>query len=182
MPLYMTCPRTRLARRRESGFTMIEAMITVAIVAILASVAIPLFKRHQLVSKTAESKTNLASLRVAEEARYSEQGEYVPAAPEPATIPGNQTVDFDTAGSDFRELGWSPEGRVYFSYGVSVSADLTGYTADAGADIDQDGIVQIWGYAKPDAGGSMVAGSVGCDVSFLSPTKLGRCSADESIY
>ena len=40
---------------------------------------------------------------------------------------------------------------MYFSYGVAVTADASGYTADAAADIDADGFPQLWGFAKPDA-------------------------------
>jgi len=66
---------------------------------------------------------------------------------------------------------------VYFSYGVGVSADGVGFTADAGADIDANGFVQFWGYTKADGGGARVPGEVGCDVTGLVSETIGPCSA-----
>lgn len=167
---------------RRTGFTILELMIAAAIVGVIAAVALPLYSSYLLKSKTAEAKTNLGSLRVAEEGYYAEHDVHHPAAAEPPLIPGARSAAFDTAGSDFAALGWSPEGRVYFSYAVAVSGDGIGYTADAAADIDADGFVQNWGYAKPDGVGATLAGSLGCDVSFLTPNLVGRCGNDQSIY
>ena len=166
----------------ERGFTLIELMICVAIIGILASIAIPTMLRYQNESKTAEVKANLGSIRIAEEAYFTENGGYLPALPEPPLIPGVTAADFDSVSSDYAELGWTPEGRVYFSYAVVVSVDQVGYTADAGADIDGDGFVQLWGYAKPDSSAAVIDGGMGCDVSFLTPTHLGRCSLSQSTY
>ena len=157
-------------------------MITLAIVGIIAAIAIPIFSRYQASSKSAEVKTNLGSLRVAEEAYFTENDAYRSASAEPATVPGLTQVDFNGAVPGFAALGWTPEGRVYFSYAITTSADGTGYTADAGADIDADGIVQLWGYAKADSSGALLNGTVGCNAAFLTANELGRCSTNNSIY
>ena len=149
-------------------------MVVVAIVGFLAALAIPRYLTYQLRSKTAEVKTNLGVLRVLETTHFSEQNEYLAIVPEPPVIPGGVSVSFDPTGG-FAELGFRPEGQVYFSYGVALSADETGFTADGGADIDDDGFVQFWGFAKPDAGGVLAAGQVGCDATNLSPDELGPC-------
>ena len=167
---------------RRRGFTIIELAITLSILGILAAVAIPIFMRHKANAKSAEVKSNLASIRIAEEAYFSEKGVYYAASAEPPLIPGITQVDFDYMTSDYAGLGWVPEGRVFFSYAIVVSADGVGYTADAGADLDLDGVVQLWGYAKPDGAGAMLNGEVGCDVSFLKPIEMGRCSLNSSIY
>ena len=83
---------------------------------------------------------------------------------------------------DFAALGWSPEGRVYFSYAVVVSADSTGYTADAAADLDENGVVQIWGYKKAAGDGSFVNGGLGCDHNSLIDEVLGSCISSASVY
>jgi len=159
-------------------------MIVVVIIGALSAISIPLFIRYQLKSKSTEGKTNLGAIRVLEEAYFSEFEVYVTAAPEPPAVPGASPSSFDPVNSDFADLGFAPEGRVFFSYGVAISADLAGYTADAAADIDADGIVQFWGYAKPDNAGALVAGQVGCNVAGLTPREIGPCdpAAGNSVF
>jgi len=171
-----------MQRTARGGFTILELMIVVGVVAVLAAIAIPNFLRYQARSKTSEVKTNLAALRVAEDAYFAEHNVHAPAAAEPALIPGSRAAVFDAEGSDFATVGWAPEGRVYFSYAVVVSADGSGFTADAGGDVDGDGIVSLWGYAKPDGAFVVQNGSIGCDVSFLAPQQVGRCGVDESVF
>lgn len=168
--------------RRASGFTLIELMIAVAIIGVLASIAIPLFAAQQMRTKTTEAKTNLSAIRVVQEANFSETGAYLAANAEPAVVPGATPVDFDVAGSDFAQLGWSPEGRVYFSYAATISADASGYTLDAAADLDADGIVQLWGYKKAAGDGSFVAGGLGCDHNNLVAEMLGPCLTNASVF
>ena len=136
---------------RKGGFTLIELMIVVAIIGILAAIAIPNFLRFQLKAKSSEGKTNLAAIRTAEQSYYSEFGFYVSAEPSPSEPGFNQKVGFvsgDPAGEGFEQLGWSPEGTIFFNYGVSTPANGDSYTASAGADIDNDGTAQTWGYKK----------------------------------
>jgi type IV pilus assembly protein PilA len=159
-------------------------MMVVAVIGVLAAIAIPLLLSYQLRSKSAEAKTNLSAIRVLEETAYSEHQIYRSANAEPPAIPGSVATAFDAVNSDFGLLGFVPEGQVYFSYGVAVSDDGTGFTADAGADIDGDGFVQYWGYVKPDAVGMGVAGKVGCDVAVIQPKSVGPCtpSAGRSVF
>lgn len=159
----------------QAGFTLIELMVVAAIIGLLASVALPLLGRSQLRAKTSEVKANLSAIRVVEEAYFSEHGRYLAAAAEPALIPGPFATEFAIAGTPYAELGWGPDGRVLFSYAISTSADETGYTADAAADLDADGILQIWGYAKPDPLGALTAGGLGCNPALLDPEVVGSC-------
>lgn len=151
-------------------------MMSVAVVGVLAVIAIPLLTSYQLRSKSAEAKVNLGALRVLEEGFYSEYQAFRSANAEPAAIPGAVAVAFDDVGSDFGPLGFAPEGHVYFSYGVAVSADGSGFTADAAADIDANGFVQYWGYASPNSGGTLVPGKVGCNVAGVQPQTIGPCT------
>lgn len=159
--------------RRASGFTILELIIALAIVAVLAVIAIPVFQKQQMRSKTAEVKSNLGALRALEDTYQSAHDEYLAAPAEPPALPGGNAVTFNPNAA-FTALGFRPEGRVYFSYGVAVTANASGYTADAAADIDADGFPQLWGFAKRDPGGAIVAGEVGCVVAALG-TEIGPC-------
>lgn len=91
------------------GFTLIELMIVVAIIGILASLALTSFMSYQCSAKQAEAKSNLAMIRTAEEAYYTESDSY---------SMNLQQIGFDTIGSK------------RYSYMV-VSADSEGFTAKA---------------------------------------------------
>ena len=140
---------TSVRRRpqRAAGFSILELMIALAIIGLLASLALPFFHTYQLRSKSAEVKSNLGALRVLEESYFASHDEFLPAAAEPPVIPGATKAAFNPNPA-FTALGFRPEGRVYFSYGVAVAADRTGYSADAAADIDADGFPQTLGVRK----------------------------------
>jgi type IV pilus assembly protein PilA len=159
--------------RRSPGFTLLELMLVLAVVALLAAIAIPVFRAYQLRSKSAEVKNNLGAIRVLEETYYSAHDQFLAAAAEPPVIPGGSSTVFNPNAA-FTALGFRPEGRVYFSYGVAVTADASGYTADAAADIDADGFPQLWGFAKPDSHGALTPGQVGCTVAALG-VEIGPC-------
>lgn len=160
---------SKLIRKSNKGFTLIELMIVVAIIGILAAIAIPNFLRFQLKSKSSEGKVNLAAIRTAEESYLAEFGVYVGAvqAPAVAAIGASKTpfVEVAAIGADFNTLGWTPEGQVFFSYGVAINGAAPGasYTATATADIDANAVFQSWGYVKQI--GVTGAGLVGLDAA-----------------
>ena len=70
--------------RSATGFTLIEVMITVAIVAILAAVAIPSYTDYITRSKIQEATTSLLSMRTKLEQFYQDQRTF--RAPKPAGL------------------------------------------------------------------------------------------------
>jgi hypothetical protein len=86
----------------------------------------------------------------------------------------------DGANQGFDLIGWSPEGRVYFNYGVAIGG--SGFTANAGADIDGDGTYQQWGYKKLNGTADVTSKNLGgtptaCATSGLQAETVGPCVA-----
>lgn len=69
-------PRSRSARR-ERGFTLIELMITAAIIAILAAIAFPSYQDSIWKAKRAEAKGAILKALQAEERFYTQNNTYV---------------------------------------------------------------------------------------------------------
>ena len=69
---------------RVSGFTLMEVMITVAIIAILAAVALPNYFDYVTRSKITEAKTDLADMRTRLEQYFLDNRSYPGACIPPA--------------------------------------------------------------------------------------------------
>ena len=65
--------------QRHTGFTLIELMVTVAIIAILAAVALPSYTAYITRSKLAEATSNLLAMRTKMEQYYQDNRSYVGA-------------------------------------------------------------------------------------------------------
>jgi type IV pilus assembly protein PilE len=76
---------------RHSGFTLIELMVTVAIIAILAAIAIPSYTAYITRSKLAEATSALLAMRTKMEQYYQDNRTYVGAcaAGTVAPLPSN---------------------------------------------------------------------------------------------
>ena len=93
--------------KRRKGFTLIEMMIVVAIIALLATIAIPNYVSFQLRAKTSEAKANLGAIRTYEEAYKIEYGTYIACAPNPSSIPSGTKLPWE-AESEPRWLFLAP--------------------------------------------------------------------------
>src|SRR5262245_16985830 len=148
--------------QRGAGFTLIELTITVAIIGILASTAIGLFRIQQLRAKRTEAMTNLEAVGRLERGFYGENGVYPSAIPVPlAGTPGVKT-NWDAASSAaFGAVGFETEGAVYFVYDVNSPTGLCAgcpsggcFTASAYGDSDLDGAIAVVGYFHADDAGA----------------------------
>lgn len=75
--------------QHKKGFTLLELMITVVVIAILAGIALPSYNDYVLRSKFAEATGNLADLRVKMEQYYADNRRYsTDAAGGTCGIPG----------------------------------------------------------------------------------------------
>lgn len=76
-----------LHNRSQRGFTLLELMITFAIIAILATIAIPAYSEYVKQGKVAEATSALADLRIRTEQYFQDTRSYVnaPCTPAPGT-------------------------------------------------------------------------------------------------
>ena len=123
-----------LAKRSTvHGFTLIELMITVAIVSILAAIAVPAYNGYIKTAKMSEASNNLAALRLAQEEYFLENNEYFfgtnTSSVEAASgnlwkaTPGTDGINFDyvvTASS-----GWSATASGYVSVSPVYNETIT---------------------------------------------------------
>lgn len=140
--------------KKNAGFSLIELMIVIAIIAFLTMIAVPNYSKYVAKAKRAEAYIQLASLYAAQKAYWAEHGRY------------------STQLSGHGGIGWQPDGyngggageKFYYTYGFGGAegkncftgklntsssfcgqgyADAQGFLAVAAGDIDGDGTPDI---------------------------------------
>ncbi len=81
---------------RVRGFTLIELMVTVAIVAILGAIALPAYTDYIKRGKLAEAHATLADLRVKMEQRYQDARMYGTSGTCGVTMPASPAIKYFT--------------------------------------------------------------------------------------
>ena len=81
--------------RRQSGFTLVELMVVVAIIAILAAIAMPSYTDYVRRGKVSEATSTLAELRLKAEKWFADNRTYVPGAPNWTTVTGTRYFAYD---------------------------------------------------------------------------------------
>ncbi|WP_418128886.1 type IV pilin protein [Variovorax sp. 375MFSha3.1] len=106
-----------------SGFTLIEAMITVAIVAILAAIALPSYRDYVLRGQLVDGTNGLAALRADMERYYQDNrtylktGTFVPPCSK-TSVAGSFTLSCaasDATSYTLQALGSGPTGGFTFT-------------------------------------------------------------------
>lgn len=100
----------KLLLKSESGFTLVELMVVVAIIGILSAIAVPNFKKYQAKSKQSEAKIQLAALYQTE---ISAQ------------------ADYNTFASCIKDLGYEPAPRGYYLVGFTTVGSQNGIISAA---------------------------------------------------
>lgn len=96
-----------LIKNNQSGFSLVELMVVVAIIGILATVAIPSVGKYMAKARQSEAKTSLASLYSAEKAFF---------------------VEYNSYAAHFTVIGHAPEGQLRYNYGFDAVTLPGAYT------------------------------------------------------
>jgi type IV pilus assembly protein PilA len=133
----------------RSGFTLIELMVVVAIVAVLTMLAVPTFTTFIAKAKRTEAYTNLHALYAAQKAYWAEHGTYTT----------------QLGGTD--GLGWKPTGykgggaqeSFYYTYGVPGTEGVNFFTGK----LEAPASALSGGYANKDGFVMVAAGDIDND-------------------
>ena len=128
--------------RKEFGFTLVELMIVVAIIAILVAIALPSFRVFYSKAKAAEAIRNIGAIRTLQIAYRGINDTYlVLDINPPGDVPANRTP-WGNPGGNWDELGFAPMGPVRYQYSAEIGNTgniSTSFRITAQADFKGDG-------------------------------------------
>lgn len=110
-------------KSRLTGYSLIELMITVAIVAIIAAVAIPAYQGYIKSSHFAAARLNAQSLQLFLEDFFLDNDQYLPSS-----VTSGSNLNKSQLNSNF---GWSPDGdENKYTYTVTVYTNTWDITVE----------------------------------------------------
>ena len=125
--------------KRKMGFTLVELMVVILIVAILAAVAIPILRGRIDAAKWSEGKAMMGSIATAIRAYHAEKG---PAGTAPTAIVGSADTELGFTAADLTGTYFDDSD---FTMSVTDMDPLTfTITCTAGGDADAPSTPPSW--------------------------------------
>ena len=88
-----------MVKQFSGGFTLIELMITAAVISILAVIALPLYRDYVATARVSVLKDSIQTIRLLQDERRRDLGEYVE---------GDYFPDYGEPKTLSARLGWEP--------------------------------------------------------------------------
>ena len=160
--------------KKEKGFTLMELLIAVGIMAVLAGVGVPLYLQLQTGAKATEANVHLDSIRTCEESYKLVNNAYIDCAAsprgsvaDPTGVAGiNQDPAAWVASTGFTAIGFAPNASVRFAYAVG-GATPTAYSVGGVGDTNGDA-TRILYIATESAGPHIVTATDATPVADIS--------------
>jgi type IV pilus assembly protein PilA len=106
----------------QKGFTLIELMIVVAIIAILAAIAIPAYQNYLIRAQVSEAPSLMGAAETAVAEYYSNTGAFPPS-----NLSAGIPTDTSISGSYVSQVDVSKTGQVYATFnGPKVNSAIAG--------------------------------------------------------
>ncbi|MDE3268996.1 MAG: prepilin-type N-terminal cleavage/methylation domain-containing protein [Pseudomonadota bacterium] len=125
----------KTTKQYKCGFSLVELMAVVAIIAVLASLTLPRYRGFVARSRMGEAKVNLLHIASLQALYRSENAEFY-AGLEVGNVNGTTQCDATVQGTELRnELGFQPDDCSHLRYGYTT----TGGASDFGGTAHHDG-------------------------------------------